>query len=194
MDHDSIRAAPSVPAHPLIMRQPVLHTLGMMTGLARRATALGIDVVSAYGLSETCPPPTIAQQLDIRCTTGRPTPLVEVRVVDENGDDVTRAPWLTMSCFKQPELGEIFWRGASLDTGDIPTMDEGGARRGSPGGRHRHDERRQDRQEGPAQPVLERSAAPSREVWGPVRAIQHLWRSSCLPRSATDRLLRARCG
>jgi fatty-acyl-CoA synthase len=118
-------------------------------GLARRALALGIDVVSAYGLSETCPLLTIAQleaerlalpverQLDIRCTTGRPTPLVEVRVVDENGDDVahdgkttgevvTRAPWLTMSYFKEPELGENLWRGGYLHTGDIATMNGDG--------------------------------------------------------------------
>ncbi|MCW8984913.1 MAG: AMP-binding protein [Thermoanaerobaculales bacterium] len=66
-------------------------------GLARRALDLGIDVFSASGMSETCPLLTVAQleadrlaldeddQIGFRCKTGRPTPLVEIRVVDEDG-------------------------------------------------------------------------------------------------------------
>ena len=118
-------------------------------GLARRALHLGIDVFSAYGMSETGPLLTVAQleadrlalgvdeQIEFRCKTGRPTPLVEIRVVDEDGHDipddgnttgeiVTRAPWLTMGYRKEPELGEDLWRDGYLHTGDIANVDEHG--------------------------------------------------------------------
>jgi fatty-acyl-CoA synthase len=118
-------------------------------GLARRALDLGIDVFSAYGMSETCPLLTVAQleanhlaldiddQIGFRCKTGRPTPLVEIRVVDEDGHDishdglatgeiVTRAPWLTLGYHKEPELGEDLWRGGYLRTGDIANVDTEG--------------------------------------------------------------------
>jgi fatty-acyl-CoA synthase len=118
-------------------------------GLARRALDLGIDVFSAYGMSETCPLLTVAQleadrlalgtddQIGLRCKTGRPTPLVEIRVVDEDGRDiprdgsttgeiVTRAPWLTTGYHKEPELSENLWRDGYLHTGDIANVDEDG--------------------------------------------------------------------
>jgi fatty-acyl-CoA synthase len=118
-------------------------------GLARRALDLGIDVFSAYGMSETCPLLTVAQleayrlalsveeQIEFRCKTGRPTPLVEIRVVDENGQEiprdgnttgeiVTRAPWLTTGYHKEPELSENLWRDGYLHTGDIANVDENG--------------------------------------------------------------------
>jgi fatty-acyl-CoA synthase len=121
----------------------------MPPGLARRALDLGIDVFSAYGMSETCPLLTVAQleadrlaldadgQIEFRCKTGRPTPLVEVRVVDEDGHDVprdgdatgeiiTRAPWLTTGYHKEPELGEELWRDGYLHTGDIANVDADG--------------------------------------------------------------------
>jgi fatty-acyl-CoA synthase len=118
-------------------------------GLARRALDLGIDVFASYGLSETCPLLTLAQldadrlslgidqQLRYRCKTGLPMPLVEVRVVDEDGKNVphdgsatgeivTRAPWLTTGYHKDPELGEKLWRDGYLHTGDIANVDEEG--------------------------------------------------------------------
>ena len=118
-------------------------------GLARQALDLGIDVFSAYGMSETCPLLTVAQleadrlalgvdeQIEYRCKTGRPSPLVEIRVIDEDGQEIThdgvttgevvvRAPWLTMGYHKQPELGEDLWRGGYLHTGDIANVDADG--------------------------------------------------------------------
>jgi fatty-acyl-CoA synthase len=118
-------------------------------GLARRALDLGVDVFSAYGLSETCPLLTVAQleadrlalaaddQIEFRCKTGRPTPLVEIRVVDEDGHDIrrdgtatgeiiTRAPWLTTGYHKEPELSEALWREGYLHTGDIASVDADG--------------------------------------------------------------------
>jgi len=118
-------------------------------GLARRALDLGIDVFSAYGMSETCPLLTVAQleadrlalddddQIDFRCKTGRPTPLVEIRVVDEDGrtiphdgsttgEIITRAPWLTTGYHMEPELSADLWRDGYLHTGDIANVDEYG--------------------------------------------------------------------
>ena len=69
-------------------------------GLAQTALEHGIDVFSAYGMSETCPFVSAAQleedlmkrgddvQLDYRCKTGRPAPMVELRVVAENLNDI----------------------------------------------------------------------------------------------------------
>jgi fatty-acyl-CoA synthase len=118
-------------------------------GLARQALARGIDVFSGYGLSETCPVLTLAQleagmlegtmdeQLEIRCKTGRPLPLVDLRVVDENmnerphdgrstGEVVVRAPWLTHGYLKEPERSRELWRGGYLHTGDIGHIDPRG--------------------------------------------------------------------
>jgi fatty-acyl-CoA synthase len=116
-------------------------------GLAEAAKARGIDVFTGYGMSETCPLVTLAQLPDaeaggerdteLRCKTGLPIPLVEVRVVDEEmgdvphdgktvGEVVLRAPWLTQSYLKDPEQSELLWDGGYLHTQDIGHMDERG--------------------------------------------------------------------
>ncbi len=117
--------------------------------LAQQARARGVDVFTAYGMSETCPILTLAQfkphmldwdeerQLDIRCKTGLPVPLVELRVVDEEmndlphdgktpGEVVVRAPWLTQGYLKDPRNSEALWHGGYLHTGDIGVIDEEG--------------------------------------------------------------------
>ena len=117
--------------------------------LAEKAMALGIDVFGGYGLSETCPVLTLAQldasmlkadsgeQLTIRCKAGRTLPLVDLRVVDENMEDVphdghatgevvVRAPWLTQAYLKDADASQQLWRGGYLHTGDIGTIDADG--------------------------------------------------------------------
>ncbi|MBK7540725.1 MAG: fatty acid--CoA ligase [Candidatus Competibacteraceae bacterium] len=117
--------------------------------LARQARARGVDVFTAYGMSETCPILTLAQlkphmadwdeerQLDIRCKTGLPIPLVELRIVDEQmndlphdgktpGEVVVRSPWLTQGYLKDPQNSEQLWRGGYLHTGDIGVIDQEG--------------------------------------------------------------------
>jgi len=100
----------------------------------------GIDIFSGYGMSETCPVLTIAhvteadlsedEELDIRCKTGRPMPLVDLQVVDEQleevpsngesvGEIVVRAPWLTQGYLKDQRNSEQLWRGGYLHTGDV---------------------------------------------------------------------------
>ena len=121
----------------------------MPKGLARAALDRGIDVFSGYGMSETGPVLTIAhleramfdgddeEVLELRCKTGRPIPLVDIDIVDENmrsrprdgestGEIVVRAPALTQGYFKNPESSEALWAGGYLHTGDIGHVDEDG--------------------------------------------------------------------
>ena len=117
--------------------------------LCLQALAEGIDVFSGYGLSETCPVLTLAQlqpymldwpperQAEIRCKTGRPIPLVQIRLVDPDmnavpddgvsqGEIVVRAPWLTGGYLKDPANSAQLWAGGWLHTGDIAVRDPDG--------------------------------------------------------------------
>jgi fatty-acyl-CoA synthase len=122
-------------------------------GLARRARARGIDVTAAYGMSETCPILTVADMDDgagrdedtdadiaRRTATGRPFPLVEMRIVDDamadcaddgraTGEVVVRAPWLTQGYHKAPEASAELWRGGWLHTGDVGAISPDGTLR-----------------------------------------------------------------
>jgi len=117
--------------------------------LARQALEMGIDVFAGYGMSETCPVLTLAQlephmlgwdldrQVEMRCKTGRPIPMVDLRIVDETmrdvardgksqGEIVVRAPWLSQGYLKDPQNSEKLWEGGWLHTGDIAVIDEQG--------------------------------------------------------------------
>jgi len=103
----------------------------------------GIDVFTGYGMSETCPLLTMAhvdrkelgadEEVNIRCKTGRPLPLVQMRLVDEQMNDidqdgeqvgelVVRAPWLTQGYLKDQRNSEQLWRGSYLHTGDVANI------------------------------------------------------------------------
>jgi fatty-acyl-CoA synthase len=117
--------------------------------LALRALQRGIDICSGYGMSETGPIVTLAhlephmevwdleRQAEMRCKAGRPVPLVDLRIVDEEmndlphdgvsqGEIVLRAPWLTRDYVKEVRSSEALWRGGWLHTGDIAVIDEKG--------------------------------------------------------------------
>lgn len=114
-------------------------------GLCEAALAKGMDVFAGYGMSETGPvvslaltpargaPATHADDLKLRCSTGRPSLMVDFRVVDEEmrdvprdgvsrGEIVLRSPSLTPLYFKKPEASEELWRGGYLHTQDIAVM------------------------------------------------------------------------
>jgi fatty-acyl-CoA synthase len=118
-------------------------------GMGKTALERGIDVFTGYGMSETCPLLTLAQltpemlerdleeQVEIRTRTGRPLPLVDLRVVDEEmravpddgeatGEVVVWSPWLTQGYLKEPEKSEELWEGGYLHTEDIGYIDEQG--------------------------------------------------------------------
>lgn len=108
--------------------------------MCQTALEKGIDIFTGYGMSETCPILTLAQitekdlsmaeEVDLRCKTGRPLPLVDLRIADEDlteiprdgesvGEIVVRAPWLTQGYLKDKRNSEALWRGGYLHTGDV---------------------------------------------------------------------------
>ncbi|MGF6446541.1 fatty acid--CoA ligase [Paraburkholderia youngii] len=118
-------------------------------GLARAALDRGIDVFAGYGMSETCPVLSLAQlpprtepldldeEVRLRCKTGFPVPLVDLRIVNEDmqevahdgkayGEIVVRTPWLTQGYLNNAEASEQLWAGGFLHTQDIANIDETG--------------------------------------------------------------------
>lgn len=117
--------------------------------LCRQAMDRGIDVFTGYGMSETCPILTLShldagmlgedphEQVEYRCKSGQPVPLVDLRIIDDGmndvahdgkaaGEVVVRAPWLTQGYFKDPESSEKLWEGGYLHTHDVANIDSRG--------------------------------------------------------------------
>ena len=117
--------------------------------LCLTALKLGIDIFTGYGMSETCPVVALAHvpedlldlpledQVEARCKTGRPLPLVGMKLVDDamreipadgesTGEIVLRAPWLTQGYLKDHHTSEQLWPGGHLHTGDVANCDETG--------------------------------------------------------------------
>jgi fatty-acyl-CoA synthase len=118
-------------------------------GLAKLAMDRGIDIFGGYGMSETCPILSLAQlepgmtELDAdteivyRTKAGLPIQLVDLRIVNENmqdvphdgkasGEVVVRTPWLTQGYLNDPTNSEELWLGGYLHTKDIGTSDPEG--------------------------------------------------------------------
>ncbi|WP_156405453.1 AMP-binding protein, partial [Sphingomonas sp. Root710] len=116
--------------------------------LRTAARRQGIRAIAGYGMSETGPilaltrsePDLVTndeEQDAILCRTGRPIPLVQMRIVDEEmrdvphdglaqGEIVVRAPWLTASYAGNVEASADLWRGGWLHTQDVATIDPDG--------------------------------------------------------------------
>jgi fatty-acyl-CoA synthase len=117
--------------------------------LAEAALRRGIEVYSGYGMSETGPVLTItrlkshggqaaaATEIQRRCSAGLPAPLIELRLVDEQGREVphdgqtmgelvARSPCLTGGYAGNADASRELWEGGYLHTRDIATIDEAG--------------------------------------------------------------------
>jgi fatty-acyl-CoA synthase len=117
--------------------------------LAKQALAAGIDIFAGYGMSETGPIAAVAhvksrdlsgdpdQEVEFRTKAGMAAPLVNLRIVDEDmndvphdgksaGEIVLRSPWLTQGYFDNPEGSEELWAGGYLHTNDIAVVSPGG--------------------------------------------------------------------
>ncbi len=122
----------------------------MPKGLAAAAAEKGASAFTAYGMSETCPFVSFADmssingvttgddEIDKRCKTGKPTVMVDLRVVDAEmndiprggevtGEVVVRTPWLTQGYTRNPDSSEALWQGGYMHTGDVGYFDEGGS-------------------------------------------------------------------
>ena len=117
--------------------------------LAKQALAAGIDIFAGYGMSETGPIAAVAhvmskdlsgdpdQEVEFRTRAGMAAPLVDLRIVDPDMNDVAhdgkstgeivlRSPWLTQGYFNNPEGSEELWAGGYLHTNDIAVVTPGG--------------------------------------------------------------------
>lgn len=143
-----VLGAPEAAATDLTRWKVLIGGAALSEGLARQARGFGIDVHAAYGMSETCPFVThadmrasqVSDDITIRTATGKPAPLVEVRVVgpdmvdvpmdgSRTGEVITRAPWLTCAYLKQDEASAELWRGGWLHTGDVGHLSPDGTLR-----------------------------------------------------------------
>lgn len=118
-------------------------------GLCKTGLENGINLFSAYGMSETCPLLTAVnlkphmlkwdeqRQIEMRCRTGLPAPNVLLEIVDPEGialphdgksvgEVIVRAPWLTQGYLHDPEKSEELWADGWLHTGDIGFIDTEG--------------------------------------------------------------------
>lgn len=118
-------------------------------GLAKAAIESGIEFMSGFGMSESCPVLSRAvfddktdsmemkEQLNYRCLSGSPIMLVSMEIWDENGKPlpmdgestgelVIRSPWLTQSYFKNSDAGNELWRGGWMHTQDIACISPNG--------------------------------------------------------------------
>ncbi len=109
---------------------------------------LGVDVVHAWGMTETSPVGTVSRLThDLRDAShgtkikkwskqGLIVPGAEFKVVDDDGrvpqdgeafgELLVRGPWVTTEYYQRPAANESDFEGAWLRTGDIVTVDEEG--------------------------------------------------------------------
>ena len=142
-------SSPNVKSFDLSNWNVIIGGSALPKGLCKTALSLGISLTTAYGMSETCPILSVANmkpfmkdwdldsQIEIRCKTGLPIPLVNLEIVDPEGNPVihdgkstgevvARAPWLTQGYLKDPERSEQLWENGWLHTGDIGNIDTEG--------------------------------------------------------------------
>jgi len=98
----------------------------------------GVRIVQAWGMTETSPLASTshAEDWETRTRQGRPLPLVEARIVDDEGNEVAwdgestgelevRGPWIAAAYYESddPEKFDAGW----LRTGDIASIDARGS-------------------------------------------------------------------
>ncbi len=116
-------------------------------GLYDQAKASGMNLIAAYGMSETCPLISGAHINDelleadedtrsnFHLKAGVPVVLVDAAIQaadgsflpadgSSQGELVLRAPWLTQGYYNEPEKSEELWADGWLHTGDVAVIDE----------------------------------------------------------------------
>jgi fatty-acyl-CoA synthase len=140
---------PDSPSFDLSNWKVLIGGSAMSEALALSALGRGIEVVTGYGMSETCPVVSIShlnkqdvqapleEQARLRSKTGLPLPLTDLRIVtpemedvphdgSSTGEIVLRTPWLTQEYLHSPQASEKLWAGGYLHTQDIGHIDARG--------------------------------------------------------------------
>ena len=120
---------------------------GLTKELALLAEKAGMEVISGYGLSETCPVLTIGylnnrtdltseERIKKRTDAGTPLPFVELSIEDNTGkitnnpnsigEIVVRAPWATVGYLCNQEKSKVLWHNGYLHTQDIGSIGNNG--------------------------------------------------------------------
>jgi len=110
---------------------------------------LGMNVLHAWGMTETSPLGTVSllqhkhsnltdeEKWELKAMQGYPLPLVEIRIMDDQGREMpwdgktmgevqVRGPWIIKQYFKMDNSPEKFTRDGWFRTGDVATIDEDG--------------------------------------------------------------------
>jgi fatty-acyl-CoA synthase len=110
---------------------------------------LGMPITQAWGMTETSPLGSVAQVrstladaseeelADVRASQGVPSPLVELRIVDADGEEApwdgkargelqARGPWVAAAYYDDDRSAESFTEDGWLRTGDVATIDRYG--------------------------------------------------------------------
>ena len=133
---------------PKLNLRVIIGGAALTKGLYTAAKKSNIRTVAGYGLSETAPILSVAvlnqhsrelnneMQEELAMKAGIPAPLVEIKIIDRNGKDVTdsheigeitaRCPYLTSEYYKDPDATKKLWKDGWLHTGDIGYIDEHG--------------------------------------------------------------------
>jgi fatty-acyl-CoA synthase len=130
----------------------VIGGAAMPKAICAAALDRGIDVFTGYGMSETCPILSLAHlsdaelqldretQIALRTRTGKALPMVRLRLIDDQGQEVprddktpgalqARAPWLTASYLKDESNSKKLWTEGWLNTGDVACRNSVGSLR-----------------------------------------------------------------
>jgi len=88
---------------------------------------LGIHLIEAYGMTETCGGVTNSPDLDApQDSVGKARPFAEIKIHQETGEALLKTPYVMMGYYKDPEKTAEVLKDGWMHSGDRGTIDENG--------------------------------------------------------------------